>query len=103
MFLAAWQYAHNLGASAIIRVLVGWNPLSLSVSVVFVSQQMVMLSVELLAEHKTIFVSVVYGHNLASDGLGLWRELRFVASSIGSAPCVTTQFGPKSRDRPSGC
>ncbi|KAH7839543.1 hypothetical protein Vadar_005513 [Vaccinium darrowii] len=71
VFLAAWQYAHNLGASAIIRVLVGWNPLSLSVSVVFVSQQMVMLSVELLAQHKTIFVSVVYGHNLASDWLGL--------------------------------
>lgn len=66
-FPFGWQYIHNLGSLSTARIIVGWDPQLLSVSLVFCSPQLVTVSVEDLAEHKSFFVSIVYGMNQARD------------------------------------
>lgn len=49
---------------------------------------MIVLSVEILAEHKSFFVSMVYGYNSARERISLWNELRMLSSSLGGSAWV---------------
>lgn len=49
--------------------------------------QMIVSSVEVLAEHKCFSVSVVYGSNQASQRVSLWRDMRSLLS-LGSTAGV---------------
>ncbi|KAH7857816.1 hypothetical protein Vadar_016806 [Vaccinium darrowii] len=60
----------------------------MSVSLVFSSAQMIGLSVELLAEHRRFFVSLIYGLNLARERVSLWNDLRALFLQLGSSAWV---------------
>lgn len=66
------------------RIIVGWDPQLLAVSLVFSSPQMIVVYVEVRSDQKRFYVSVIYGLNLASERVGLWRDLSFLHSSFGS-------------------
>ncbi|XP_058185702.1 uncharacterized protein LOC131302927 [Rhododendron vialii] len=82
-FLVHWHHVHNLGSLPAARIIVGWDPSLLSVSLVFSSVQIIFLSVEIHTEHKSFFVSMVYGLNYARERISLWNELRMLSSSLG--------------------
>lgn len=54
---------------------------------VFCSPQMIVSSVEVLAEHKCFSVSVVYGFNQTSQRVSLWRDMQSLFS-LGSTAGV---------------
>ncbi|KAI8526575.1 hypothetical protein RHMOL_Rhmol12G0007000 [Rhododendron molle] len=84
-FPAGWQFAHNLVSFPVARIIVGWDPSLLSVSIISCSDQLITLSVEVIADHKSLFVSVVYGLNLARERFSLWNNLRSLFPVIGSS------------------
>lgn len=43
-FLTGWQSVHNLAIFSVARIIVGWNPYILSVSLIFCSDQRITLS-----------------------------------------------------------
>ncbi|KAI8573795.1 hypothetical protein RHMOL_Rhmol01G0303200 [Rhododendron molle] len=87
-FPAHWQYVHNLDVLPVARIIVGWDPQQLAVSVVFSSPQMLMVSVDLRIHQKRFYASIIYGLNLASERVSLWRDLRFLHSCYGSEAWV---------------
>ncbi|KAI8544379.1 hypothetical protein RHMOL_Rhmol08G0292000 [Rhododendron molle] len=87
-FPVHWHHVHNLGSLSAARIVVGWDPSMLSVSSIFSSVQMIVLSVEILAAHKCFFVSMVYGLNSASERISLWNDLRLLFSSLGGSAWV---------------
>lgn len=70
------------------RILVGWDPQLLSISLVFSSPQMIVVEVEILVEHKRFFASVIYGMNLARDMRSLWYDLRSLFLVLSSSAWV---------------
>lgn len=66
-FPGHWQYVHNLDVLPVARIIVGWDPQQLAVTVVFSSPQMLMVSVDLCTHQKRFYASVIYGLNLASE------------------------------------
>lgn len=84
-FPFGWQYIHNLGSLSTARIIVGWHPQLLSVSLISCSPQLVTVSVEDLVEHKSFFVSIVYGMNQARDRASLWRDMRLLFPQLGTA------------------
>lgn len=87
-FPGHWQSFHNIGSLSTARIILGWDPHLLSVAVVFCSPQMVVVSVEMLVEHKCFFASVVYGLNQASERVCLWRDMRSLVPLIGNSAWV---------------
>ncbi|KAI8570412.1 hypothetical protein RHMOL_Rhmol01G0032100 [Rhododendron molle] len=75
-FPIGWQFVHNLVSFPGARIIFGWDSSLFSVSLISCSNQLITLSVEDLFEHKSFFVTVVYGLNLARERLSLWNDLR---------------------------
>ncbi|KAH7834595.1 hypothetical protein Vadar_017721 [Vaccinium darrowii] len=83
-FPVNWQCVHDAGIWPVARILLGWDPSKLSVSVLSCSDQMIAVSVTILAEHKVFSIFVIYGKNLAHDRLPLWFELCSLFPLLGS-------------------
>ncbi|KAH7853634.1 hypothetical protein Vadar_004941 [Vaccinium darrowii] len=81
-----WCFTHNAGTTVIARIVVAWDSQVSVVNVLFSSDQMVMLAVEM--DLKKFVVSVIYGHNQASARQQLWDDIKAVSSLVGTSPWI---------------
>lgn len=71
-FPSHWLHTTNLNTSgSTARIIMAWDPLVLTVTVISSSSQMVLGKVEGIACHREFFISVINGSNSASERRGL--------------------------------
>lgn len=70
------------------RIIVGWDPQILSGTLVFYSEQMFVIFVEILAKCKQFYVAIVYGKSIARERAVLWSDLRMLFPSLGNFASV---------------
>lgn len=62
------------------RIILAWDPTLLDVSLLFNSEQMIVVRVEAMEFHKTFFLSIVYGHSHPLNRRSLWEDIRYTGS-----------------------
>lgn len=82
-----WSFVHNLVSGPVARISVAWDCQHSVVTVLFTSEQMLLLSVVIMHQ-KTFIVSYIYGFNQASDRRKLWDELRMGLGLVGNQPWI---------------
>ncbi|KAH7844852.1 hypothetical protein Vadar_032379 [Vaccinium darrowii] len=74
----------NSGVNGIARIVLGWDPCLLAVSLVYCSDQLLCVQVTCLASQQVFYVSSVYGSNLMVDRRLLWAAMRSLHLTIGA-------------------
>nr|GEZ02719.1 hypothetical protein [Tanacetum cinerariifolium] len=84
-----WEWVSNTTDSCKgCRIVVGWDPLVISATLLARSNQAMHFSVRSLFDNKLLYVSVLYGEITYKSRSRLWRNLRDHMSIAGSEPWI---------------
>lgn len=86
----SWSFLDNSGSQEqeVARIILGWDPSCLQVTLVFSSSQLLCVHVNCLSTNRLFFASFVYGANSWSDRRPLWDSTRSLSSAIGDNPWI---------------
>ncbi|KAG5548394.1 hypothetical protein RHGRI_013922 [Rhododendron griersonianum] len=87
-FPHSWKAIHNYIDGPVARIILGWDDSVFKVSVVFLSDQLIVVDVVFLEDKRIFFLSVVYGHNRAGDRRVLWNDMRTMYSMDSVKPWI---------------
>ncbi|KAH7840355.1 hypothetical protein Vadar_015873 [Vaccinium darrowii] len=85
-FPLSWRVWDNAGGNDVARIVLGWDPNLLDVSLVYSSTQLLCVHVTCLSSRQVFYVSAVYGANSMVDRRLLWTAMRSLALAIGDSP-----------------
>lgn len=87
-FPMGWSSVHNYTSGPVTRILLGWDPLKMSITHIFHSEQIRIVDVVLLDSKKNFLLLIVYGCNRSSDRRVLWSDMRAVYHGFGDRPWI---------------
>ncbi|KAI8528246.1 hypothetical protein RHMOL_Rhmol12G0135700 [Rhododendron molle] len=83
-FPPQWHSVHNFSVGPVARIFLGWDPSVFSCSVLFSSDQLIVVACKPVDGSIEFVLSIVYGHNNPVDRRLLWNDMRSIAVSIGN-------------------
>ncbi|KAH7842100.1 hypothetical protein Vadar_001489 [Vaccinium darrowii] len=87
-FPLSWRVWDNAGGNDVARIVLGWDPNLLDVSLVYSSTQLLCVHVTCLSSRQVFYVSAVYGANSMVDRRLPWTAMRSLALAIGDSPWI---------------
>ncbi|KAI8528245.1 hypothetical protein RHMOL_Rhmol12G0135700 [Rhododendron molle] len=75
-FPPQWHSVHNFSVGPVARIFLGWDPSVFSCSVLFSSDQLIVVACKPVDGSIEFVLSIVYGHNNPVDRRLLWNDMR---------------------------
>jgi hypothetical protein len=91
--LKNWKFRSNLDVARYARIVVFWNPATVVIELLAVSEQGLHVSIRCLVSHLEFVATFVYGLNTITARRGLWNDLRqWLLQCLGLSWVTSTPF-----------
>ena len=86
-FPCSWKFLDNSGSQDVARIVLGWDPCCLDLSLLYSSDQMLCVQVTCLRSQRRFYVSACSHNSMFSRRL-LWSSMRSLFAAIGDFPWI---------------